>query len=193
MLGSPFPIELPEPRPVGGDRFPSRVLALCLCNLDALTLSLFELFTLQAVFPKTDIQNCIIHQLRNSSKYVSYKDIKALMADLKKVYTAATEEAALDALDEFAAVWDSKYPKISKSWYENWPNLSTYFKFPQELRKLIYTTNVIEGFNRQLRCIYRPHCHSCTDILPHLAADCPRALPGKKRACLKPLTRQAPH
>ena len=151
MLGSPFPIELPEPRPVGGDRFPSRVLALCLCNLDALTLSLFELFTLQAVFPKTDIQNCIIHQLRNSSKYVSYKDIKALMADLKKVYTAATEEAALDALDEFAAVWDSKYPKISKSWYENWPNLSTYFKFPQELRKLIYTTNAIEGFNRQLR------------------------------------------
>ena len=100
---------------------------------------------IEAVFPKTDIQNCIIHQLRNSSKYVSYKDIKALMADLKMVYTAATEEAALDALDSFAAAWDSKYPKISKSWYENWPNLSTYFKFPQELRKLIYTTNTIEG------------------------------------------------
>lgn len=106
---------------------------------------------IEAVFPKTDIQNCIIHQLRNSSKYVSYKDIKALMADLKKVYTAATEEAALDALDSFAAAWDSKYPKISKSWYENWPNLSTYFKFPPELRKLIYTTNTIEGFNRQLK------------------------------------------
>jgi transposase-like protein len=67
---------------------------------------------IEAVFPKTDIQNCIIHQLRNSSKYVSYKDIKALMADLKKVYTATTEEAALDALDEFAAAWDGKYPKI---------------------------------------------------------------------------------
>ena len=106
---------------------------------------------IEAVFPKTDIQNCIIHQLRNSSKYVSYKDIKALMADLKKVYTAVDEEAALNALDEFAAVWDSKYPRISKSWYDNWANLSTYFKFPQELRKLIYTTNTIEGFNRQLK------------------------------------------
>ena len=106
---------------------------------------------IEAVFQKTDIQNCIIHQLRNSSKYVSYKDIKALMADLKKVYTAVDEEAALNALDEFAAVWDSKYPRISKSWYDNWANLSTYFKFPQELRKLIYTTNTIEGFNRQLK------------------------------------------
>ena len=73
------------------------------------------------------------------------------MADLKKVYTAVDEESALDALEAFAAVWDSKYPKILKSWYENWPNLSTYFKFPQELRKLIYTTNTIEGFNRQLK------------------------------------------
>ena len=73
------------------------------------------------------------------------------MSDLKKVYTAVDEESALDALEAFAAAWDSKYPKISKSWYENWPNLSTYFKFPQELRKLIYTTNTIEGFNRQLK------------------------------------------
>ena len=106
---------------------------------------------IEAVFPQTDIQNCIIHQLRNSSKYVSYKDLKALMADLKKVYTAVDEESAMSALDDFAAVWDSKYPKISKSWYDNWANLSTYFKFPQELRKLIYTTNTIEGFNRQLK------------------------------------------
>ncbi len=104
-----------------------------------------------AVFPKTDIQNCIIHQLRNSSKYVSYKDIKALMADLKRVYQAVDEQSALAALDDFAAVWDKKYPKISKSWRENWANLSTYFKFPEELRRLIYTTNAIEGFNRQLR------------------------------------------
>ena len=106
---------------------------------------------IEAVFPKTDIQNCIIHQLRNSSKYVSYKDLKALMADLKCVYTAVDEEAALTALDEFAQRWDSKYPKISSSWRDNWANLSTYFKFPAELRKLIYTTNTIEGFNRQLR------------------------------------------
>ncbi len=104
-----------------------------------------------AAFPKTDIQNCIIHQLRNSSKYVSYKDIKALMADLKRVYQAADEQSALAALDDFAEIWDKKYPKISKSWRENWANLSTYFKFPEEVRRLIYTTNAIEGFNRQLR------------------------------------------
>lgn len=106
---------------------------------------------IEAVFPKTEIQNCIIHQLRNSSKYVSYKDIKALMADLKAVYAAVDESAALDALDAFAEKWDKKYPKIAQSWRENWPNLSTYFKYPQEVRRLIYTTNAIEGFNRQLR------------------------------------------
>ena len=106
---------------------------------------------IEAVFPKTEIQNCIIHQLRNSSKYVSYKDLKALMADLKAVYAAVDEETALNALDVFAEHWDKKYPKISQSWRDNWANLSTYFKFPQEVRRLIYTTNAIEGFNRQLR------------------------------------------
>ena len=106
---------------------------------------------IEAVFPKTEIQNCIIHQLRNSSKYVSYKDLKALMADLKAVYAAVDEESALTALDIFAENWDKKYPKISQSWRDNWANLSTYFKFPQEVRRLIYTTNAIEGFNRQLR------------------------------------------
>ena len=104
-----------------------------------------------AVYPKTDIQNCIIHQLRNSSKYVSYKDLKALMADLKAVYTAPDEASALAALEFFSGKWGKKYPKISQSWQSNWANLSTYFKFPAELRKLIYTTNAIEGFNRQLR------------------------------------------
>ena len=106
---------------------------------------------IEAVFPETEIQNCIIHQLRNSSKYVSYKDLKALMADLKAVYAAVDEETALNALDVFAEHWDKKYPKISQSWRDNWANLSTYFKFPQEVRRLIYTTNAIEGFNRQLR------------------------------------------
>ena len=106
---------------------------------------------IEAVYPKTEIQNCIIHQLRNSSKYVSYKDLKALMADLKAVYAAVDEPTALDALDTFAEHWDKKYPKISQSWRNNWANLSTYFKFPQALRRLIYTTNTIEGFNRQLR------------------------------------------
>ena len=106
---------------------------------------------IEAAFPKTKIQNCIIHQLRNSSKYVSYKDIKALMADFKAVYAAVDEAAALDALDTFSERWDKKYPKITPSWRENWSNLSTYFKYPQEVRRLIYTTNAIEGFNRQLR------------------------------------------
>lgn len=106
---------------------------------------------INAVFPKADIQNCIIHQLRNSSKYVSYKDIKELMNDLKAVYTASDEQNALASLDDFEEKWDKKYPKIASSWRDNWANLSTYFKFPQEIRRLIYTTNTIEGFNRQLR------------------------------------------
>ena len=106
---------------------------------------------IEAVFPKTEIQNCIIHQIRNSTRYVSYKDLKALIADLKAVYAAVDEAAALEALEVFAQRWDKKYQKISASWQDNWPNLSTYFKFPQEVRRLIYTTNAIEGFNRQLR------------------------------------------
>ena len=118
---------------------------------------------IEAVFPRTDIQNCIIHQLRNSSKYVSYKDLKALMADLKKVYAAVDEPSADEALEAFSAQWDKKYPKISASWRENWPNLSTYFKFPEELRRLIYTTNAIEGFNRQLRKVTKAKAVFPTD------------------------------
>ena len=118
---------------------------------------------IEAVFPKTDIQNCIIHQLRNSSKYVSYKDLKALMADLKQVYAAVDESSAEAALDRFAEHWDKKYPKISASWRENWANLSTYFKFPEELRRLIYTTNAIEGFNRQLRKVTKSKAVFPTD------------------------------
>ena len=118
---------------------------------------------IEAVYPKTDIQNCIIHQPRNSSKYVSYKDLKALMADLKSVYSAPDEESALSALDKFSEIWDKKYPKISKSWRENRANLSTYFKFPTEIRKLIYTTNTIEGFNRQLRKVTKTRSVFPTD------------------------------
>ena len=116
-----------------------------------------------AVFPKTEIQNCIIHQLRNSSKYVSYKDIKELMADLRSVYAAVDEPTALDALDAFSTKWETKYPKISRSWRENWANLSTYFKYPQEVRRLIYTTNSIEGFNRQLRKVTKTRSVFPTD------------------------------
>ena len=106
---------------------------------------------IEAVFPETEVQRCIIHQIRSSTKFVSYKDIKALMADLKKVYTASTEDIARLELEAFAEKWDDKYPTISKSWRENWAALSTYFKYPAEVRKIIYTTNTVEGFNRRLR------------------------------------------
>lgn len=106
---------------------------------------------IEAVFPKTEIQQCVIHQIRNSTKFVSYKDIKALMGDLKKVYAAVDEQMALYQLDIFDEKWGGKYPKIALSWRSNWANLSTYFKYPQEVRTLIYTTNAIENFNRQLR------------------------------------------
>ena len=92
---------------------------------------------IEAVYPNAEIQQCIIHQIRNSTKYVSYKDLKKLMADLK------TEKKNKK--------WDSKYPQIHKSWSERWPTLATYFKYPEAVRRLIYTTNTIEGFNRQLR------------------------------------------
>jgi transposase-like protein len=106
---------------------------------------------ISAVFPDTEIQKCVIHQIRNSTRFVSYKDVKPLMADLKRVYTAPSEETALSELEQFDAVWGKKYPKIAISWRKNWAELSTYFKYPEEVRKLIYTTNAIEGFNRQLR------------------------------------------
>jgi len=104
-----------------------------------------------AVFPNTEVQHCIIHQIRNSTRFVSYKDIKTLLADLKRVYAAPTEETALSELERFGEIWNGKYPKICKSWSDHWVTLSTYFKYPEPVRRLIYTTNAIEGFNRQLR------------------------------------------
>lgn len=106
---------------------------------------------IEAVYPQTQIQQCIIHQIRSSTQFVSYKDIKVLIADLKLVYKASTEENALLNLESFDEKWGKKYPKIAISWKNNWPRLSTYFKYPQEIRTLIYTTNTIEGYNRQLR------------------------------------------
>lgn len=106
---------------------------------------------INTAFPKTEVQRCIIHQIRSSSRYVSYKDIRQFTADLKPIYKAPTEEIALVALDEFEAKWGKKYPLGVKSWRVNWNELSTMFKYPPEIRKLIYTTNAIENFNRQLR------------------------------------------
>lgn len=90
-------------------------------------------------------------QIRNTTRFVSCKDIKKLMADLKQVYAASTEETAREELEFFKEIWDSKYLKIYKSWSENWATLSTCFKYPEAVRLLIYITNAIEGFNRQLR------------------------------------------
>ena len=110
---------------------------------------------IEAVYPKTEIQQCIIHQIRNSTKFVSYKDIKKLMAALKLVYAAPTEETALNELELFKDKWDSKYPKIYKSWHDNWATLSTYFKYPEAVRRLIYTTNAIESLNSTYRKLNR--------------------------------------
>ena len=106
---------------------------------------------ISAVFPKAEIQRCIVHQIRYSTKFISYKDIKPFMKELKRVYQAPTEEAALEALDSLEGNWGAKYPSSIASWRNNWPQLSAYFKYPPEIRKLIYTTNSIENFNRQLR------------------------------------------
>lgn len=104
-----------------------------------------------AVYPKTEIQRCIIHQIRSSTRYVSYKDLKAFTAALKPIYKAPTEESALGALEELEAAWGKKHPVAIKSWRDHWDELSTMFKYPEELRRIIYTTNAIENFNRQLR------------------------------------------
>lgn len=106
---------------------------------------------INAVYPFAGIQRCIIHQIRSSSKYVSYKHIKEFMADLKLVYGALNEEAALEKLLEFKEKWQKQYPSAVKSWEDNWDILSTFFAYPVEIRKIIYTTNIIEGLNRQFR------------------------------------------
>lgn len=106
---------------------------------------------IETVFPRTEQQLCIIHQIRSSTKYVSYKDIKSVMADLKRVYGAPSQDDATYRLEEFREKWGKKYPQILKSWDANWIELSTYFKYPQPVRTLIYTTNAVEGFHRMLR------------------------------------------
>ena len=108
---------------------------------------------IEAVYPKAGIQRCIIHQIRYSTRFVSYKDIKALMADLKLVYTAVTEDEALNNLIRFKEKWSKSYPSCVKTWEDNWDILSTFFAYPAEIRKIIYTTNIIEGLNRQFRQI----------------------------------------
>lgn len=106
---------------------------------------------INAVFPKTKQQLCIVHQIRNSTKFVQYKDRKAICADLKKIYGAVNLDDAEYAKEEFREKWDKKYPSIMRSWDRNWAELSTFFEYPQEIRKLIYTTNAVEGYHRMVR------------------------------------------
>ena len=106
---------------------------------------------IKSVFPKTEVQLCIVHQIRNSLRYVSWKDYKALLADLKLVYQATTQDMAELELNRFAEKWGGKYPLVIKSWRNNWANLSTYFRYPPEIRKIIYTTNAVEQLHRQFR------------------------------------------
>ncbi len=106
---------------------------------------------INAAFPDAQIQLCIVHMVRNSMKYVPWKDYKAVAADLKRIYQSATEEEALQALGQFSERWDDKYPQISRSWRAHWENLNTLFKYPQDIRKAIYTTNAIESLNSVIR------------------------------------------
>lgn len=106
---------------------------------------------IEAVFPKTKVQLCIVHQIRNSLKYVPYKDRKAVVSSLRDIYQANDKEQAEKALARFDEQWSKKYPYIMKSWLENWQRLSQMFEFPDKIRKMMYTTNIIESFNSQLR------------------------------------------
>ena len=110
---------------------------------------------IETVYPKIQVQLCIVHMVRNSLTYVSWQDRKQVARDLRTIYQAATLEQAENALDRFAERWDKPYPTISKQWCRNWDHLSPFFAFPQEIRKVIYTTNAIESMNRDLRKIIK--------------------------------------
>ncbi|ATA74496.1 IS256 family transposase [Capnocytophaga canis] len=107
--------------------------------------------TIRTVFPQSQTQICVVHQIRNACKYVVYKDRKEFTADMKHIYTAPNKEAAKVALEDFAQKWESKYGYAIKSWYDNWDELTVFFDFPLEIRKIIYTTNLIENLNGKIR------------------------------------------
>lgn len=121
------------------------ILIACIDNLRGFSEAI------QSVYPKAEVQSCIVHQIRNSCKYVASKDQKEFMRDLKQVYRADTKDLAELELIELADKWESKYPVVIQSWQNNWEKLSTYFQYTAPIRKLIYTTNAVEGYHRQLR------------------------------------------
>ncbi len=118
---------------------------------------------IKTVFPLTEVQRCVIHHIRNCTKFVSYKDLKEFCNDMKGIYKAVNEESGLIALSEFSEKWNGKYSYAVKSWYDNWDSLSTFFKYGEDIRKLIYTTNPIESFNRILRKHTKNRCNFPTD------------------------------
>ena len=131
---------------------------------------------INTVFSKTEIQCCIVHQIRNSLKYIGSKNQKEFMVDLKLVYKAASEEIALKQLDALDQKWGKKYPLVIKSWQNNWSKLSTYFKYPEDIRRIIYTTNAVEGLHRQFRKVTKnrslfPNDESLLKILFLAARD----------------------
>ena len=121
------------------------ILIACIDNLSGFNSAI------EAHFPKTDIQHCIIHQIRNSMKYCAHKDSKALMSDLKDIYKAVNISAATTAMDVFEDKWTEKYPVIVNSWRDNWEYLTRFFDYAPEIRRIMYTTNTVEGLNRQIR------------------------------------------
>lgn len=106
---------------------------------------------IRTIYPHTEIQTCVVHQIRNSIKYIASKEQKAFLADLKLVYKSDSEDQALVELDALEEKWGKKYSMVITSWRNNWSKLSTYFRYPEGIRKLIYTTNTIEGYHRQIR------------------------------------------
>lgn len=123
----------------------SDILIACTDNLTGMS------DAIAAVYPKCEHQLCIVHQIRNSLKFVSYKDRKELAGDLKPIYQAVTEDEAQSALEYFEEKWSKQYPQIAKSWYNNWDNLMIFLQYPEAIRRIIYTTNSIESLNNQLR------------------------------------------
>ena len=123
------------------------VLIACTDNLKGFSDAILN------IFPRTEVQSCIVHQIRNSVKYVSHKNKKEFIQDLKHVYKAPNKETAEQALEKLAEKWGKKYPIVIRSWQDNWDKLSTYFAYSEEIRRIIYTTNAIEGYHRQIRKI----------------------------------------
>jgi putative transposase len=118
---------------------------------------------IEAVFPQTWVQTCLVHQVRQSLRFVPYRDKRAVAADLKRIYTAADQDAAADELERFAAKWDHRYPTISRSWLEHWEQITPFLAFPPDVRRVVYTTNTIEALNRQIRKIIKTRGHFPTE------------------------------